>query len=177
MNALFKIPGDPVIVRIAPSATLLADTERLVQVARWLEAVDFPAVRLLPEIPQPLLINETDHIATFWLYLPQDGRPTPRAYELAGPLLQLHALPTPEFGLPRWEPIREMRERLADSSILPPGDQAWLGDSVQELDEQLRDLTYPLPHRGVIHVDAYIGNLLRGPHGDPVLCAARGRAR
>ncbi|MFK0154314.1 phosphotransferase family protein [Streptomyces sp. NPDC090493] len=171
MNALFKIPGVPVIVRIAPSATLLADTERLVQVARWLDTVDFPAVRLLPEIPQPLLIEETDHIATFWIYLPQDGSRTPRAYELAGPLRQLHALPTPEFGLPRWEPIREMRERLADSSSLPPGDHAWLGDRVHELDEQLGGLTYPLPHPGgVIHGDAYIGNLLHGPHGEPVLC-------
>ncbi|WP_157857521.1 aminoglycoside phosphotransferase family protein [Streptomyces yerevanensis] len=171
MNALFKIPGVPVIVRIAPSASLLADTERLVQVARWLDAVGFPAVRLLPEIPQPLLIDETDYIVTFWLYLPQDARPTPRAYELAGPLRQLHALRTPEFDLPRWEPIREMRERLADSSTLSPDDRAWLGDSVHQFDEQLGDLTYPLPHRGgVTHGDAYIGNLLHGPHGEPVLC-------
>ena len=130
MNALFKIPGVPVIVRIAPSVGLLADIERLVQVAGWLDAVGFPAVRLLPGVPQPLLIDETDHIVTFWMHLPQDGRPTPRAYELAGPLRQLHALTPPDFGLPQWEPIREMRERLADSSILPPGDRAWLGDKI-----------------------------------------------
>lgn len=170
MNALYKLPTASAIVRIAPSAGLLPEAERIVQIAHWLAAADFPAVRLLPDVPQPLVIEETDHVVTFWRYLPQDTHPAPRAYELADPLRQLHHLPLPTFSLPPWDSTSAMRDRVNADTTLTPDDRCWLHDSISELDEQLAGLSYVLPHRGVIHGDAYVGNLLHDASGQPVLC-------
>ncbi|MEO3876786.1 hypothetical protein ABGB18_49250 [Nonomuraea sp. B12E4] len=50
-NALYRLASAPV-VRIARSVDRLPDVQKEVAVARWLEAADFPGVRLCPDLPQ-----------------------------------------------------------------------------------------------------------------------------
>ncbi|KWX00762.1 hypothetical protein TH66_03250 [Carbonactinospora thermoautotrophica] len=168
VNALYRLRSAPVVVRIAGSRTLLPRVHRLIQVARWLEQQDFPAVRLTAGINQPVIVDETDHVVTFWDYLPQDGQSMePR--DLAEPLRRLHTLPPPSFPLPTWDPIREARRRLAAAHHLDAQHRAWLEHMAEEVERELPCVPYVLP-RAVIHGDAYVGNLLRDRQGRPVLC-------
>ena len=59
---MFRLAGS-VVVRIARSVAYEPDACREVAVARWLEAEDYPAVRVLP-VEQPLVIG--GRVATFW---------------------------------------------------------------------------------------------------------------
>lgn len=60
----------PVVVRIARSAAFERDARKEVSVARWLQAVGYPAVRVLP-VEQPLLVD--GRVVTFWQALSDDG--------------------------------------------------------------------------------------------------------
>src|SRR5882724_10669516 len=63
-HAVFRLASRPVVVRIARSAHHLPELRRGIAMARWLQAVDFPAVRAVDGIEQPLVVD--DRVATFW---------------------------------------------------------------------------------------------------------------
>jgi aminoglycoside phosphotransferase (APT) family kinase protein len=164
-NAVFRLTRDPAVVRIAGSSAVRDRIGTVVQVAAWLAGQDVPAVRLWPDIAQP--VSAAGQLATVWQFVPPVGdRPT--GTDLAALLLRFHALPTPPFPMPMWAPFKEIRQRLAEPEGLHPDDHAFLLRRCDELEAELADVQYVLP-RGIIHGDPFLGNLIPGANG-PVLC-------
>lgn len=164
-NAVFRLHHAPVVVRIAGSSDARARVSTVVRVARWLARHDYPAVRLLSGYEQPLRVH--DHMVTLWEYVPDVGLP-PTGAHLAALLKRLHALPDPPYDMPVWQPMTEIRRRLAEPESLSAEDHAFLLRECDEMEERLAALEYVLPS-GVIHGDAFLGNVISGPEG-PVLC-------
>ncbi|WP_248959067.1 phosphotransferase enzyme family protein [Sphaerisporangium perillae] len=164
-NAVFRLRADPVVVRIAGSTAARERAGLVVRVARWLAAHDYPAVRLLPGFEQPIRLH--GQMITLWEHVPDTG-PRPDGAGLAVLLKRLHRLPGAPAGLPQWRPMQEVRQRLAEPEELDAGDHTFLLQECDEVEEQLARLRFVLPP-GVIHGDAFLGNVIAGPHG-PVLC-------
>ncbi|SDY41402.1 Phosphotransferase enzyme family protein [Micromonospora pattaloongensis] len=164
-NAVFRVAHASIVVRIAGSATMRQRVPKIVQVARWLAEHDVPSVRLLPGVPQPLDID--GHLATVWQAVPETG-PKPSGRALALILKRFHALPPPSFQLPRWNPLEEIRQRLAEPDGIAPSDLVFLRDRCDGIEEKLGKLRYFLPS-GPIHGDPFLGNVIGGP-GGAVIC-------
>jgi Ser/Thr protein kinase RdoA (MazF antagonist) len=164
-NAVFRLTRAPVVVRIAGSATMRSRVPKIIHVARWLAQHDAPAVRLLPDVPQPLAVD--GHLATLWRTVPSIG-PKPSGSDLGAILRRFHTLPAPPFELPSWKPVEEIRQRLDEPEGLDPADLAFLLERCDAIEEQLARVEYVLPS-GPIHGDAFLGNLIAGPDG-PVIC-------
>ena len=162
-NAVFQLPHAGVVARIAGSATMANRVEKVIRVARWLEAAEVPAVRLLG-IPQPLTVDNMT--VTLWHEVRGGGR-TPTGADLAVILQQWHRLPPPDGGLPPWNPIAEIRSRLQEPDGIADTDLTYFHSECDRLEEQLGMLTYELP-AGPIHGDAFMGNLIAGVEG-PVI--------
>lgn len=163
-NAVFRLRHVPVVVRIAGSTAARDRVPAMVTAARWLARHDFPAVRLLGDVEQPL--NVDDHLITLWNYVPETGL-RPSGKDLGKLLRRLHALDDPP-DLPPWQPMKEIRQRLDEPEELSTEDHAFLQKECDEVEAQLERLNYVL-EPGVIHGDAFLGNLISGPHGI-VLC-------
>jgi hypothetical protein len=56
-NAIFELPGEPIVIRIGRSADRLPRVRRELCVARWLAAANVPAARVDDEIDQPLMVD------------------------------------------------------------------------------------------------------------------------
>lgn len=164
-NAVFRLATAPVVVRIAGSDTMRARVPKVIQVARWLADTDIPAVRLLPDLEQPVAVD--GHLATFWAEVPTGG-PQPTGADLAAILRRLHALPQPSFPLPPWRPTEEIRQRLAEPEGVDPKDLAFLLERCDQVENDLTRIDYVIP-AGPIHGDPFMGNLIAGPNG-PVIC-------
>jgi hypothetical protein len=164
-NAVFRLAQAPAVIRIAGSSAVREGIGTVVHVAAWLAEQDIPAVRLWPDISQP--VSAAGHLATVWHLVPAVG-PRPTGSDLAALLLRFHALPAPSFPIPKWEPFREIRQRLAEPEGLDPSDRVFLLQRCSELEVELAGIRYVLPS-GVIHGDPFLGNLIPGPMG-PVLC-------
>jgi aminoglycoside phosphotransferase len=166
-NAVFRLTAHPVVVRIALSPIMRERAPKVVAVARWLAAHGMPAVRLLDGFEQPVLVG--GHVATFWHDVPELG-PPPAGGDLARLLRRLHDLPPPAHPLPAWDPLTTVRAALnaATAEAIPLADRDFLHHRCDDVESLLAGLRYELP-LGPIHGDAWLGNLLAGPHG-PVLC-------
>jgi aminoglycoside phosphotransferase (APT) family kinase protein len=164
-NAVFRLRAAPVVVRIAGSTATRERVDTVVRVARWLEGHGFPAVRLLPDVEQPIRLD--GQVITLWEQV-QDIGPRPDGAQLAVLLRRLHRLPRPPAVLPPWSPMEEVRQRLAEPEDLDAGDHTFLLGECDEIEESLAGLRFVLPP-GVIHGDAFIGNLIAGRRG-PVMC-------
>ena len=163
-NAVYALVTAPFVVRIVGSTRLRHRVGTVVTVARHFEAQGVPAIRLLGGIDQPLAVG--GHLVTVWHQVPSIGRPATSA-DLARLLRQVHALPAPD-GLPEWAPFDAVRARVSDAEELVAADRAFLLDRCAEVENALATLDFPLP-RGLVHGDAYPGNVIPGPDG-PVLC-------
>ena len=163
-NAVFQLAGQPVVVRIAGSSALRHRVRKVVRVANWLAEHDVPAVRLVPNIPQPVVVG--DYLATVWRQVPDGGR-RPNGRDLGRLLRRVHSLPAPA-GLPEWAPLDDVRRRLGDAEELSGADRVFLQDRCDVLTERLAALRFPLG-ACVVHGDAHLGNLIGSPTG-PVLC-------
>ena len=162
-NAVFQLAKPPVIVRIARTAAYLPEVQRGVDVARWLSNADFPAVRVVENIEQPLIAD--GRVATFWEVL-SDQYAT--VADLAALLRDLHALqPPPSLRLPNLRPLERTRRRI-EASLFAPDDKRFLLDRVEGLSARWQELGFALS-AGVIHGDASIGNVIRARDGRAVL--------
>src|ERR1022692_1118061 len=98
-----SIMAVPVVVRVSRQDADVDQARRTVVVARWLESVDYPAVRAL-DIDQPILIN--GHAVTFWQSVSDDGQQYATVSEVADVLAWLHRLEAPaDLHLPPLEPF------------------------------------------------------------------------
>jgi Phosphotransferase enzyme family len=157
-TAVYHLPAADAVARIAvvhspDSVSRLATS---VEVTRWLTEIGFPSVEPLP-VNQPV----TSHgcVVTFWRYLAQDG-PEPRPADLGHLLRMLHQLEKPPVHLPAYRPLRSVRWAIETSRVINDEERAWLTARCEQLLDSYGKLTFQLP-AGMIHADAYRGNLLR----------------
>ncbi|GIH71710.1 phosphotransferase enzyme family protein [Sphaerimonospora thailandensis] len=164
-DAVFRLRQAPVVVRIAGSNAARTRVPTVVRVARWLARHDLPAVRLLSGMEQPLSVD--GHVITLWEHLPEVGGHL-NGRDLGILLRRLHALTDPPPDLPQWRPMTEIRQRLNEPEELSADDHAFLQHECDEIEGQLAALSYVL-QPGIIHGDAFLGNVIAGPLG-PALC-------
>ncbi|MFG1879312.1 phosphotransferase enzyme family protein [Sphaerisporangium sp. NPDC049003] len=154
-NVVFHLPHAGAVARVS-SAETQARARRTVRVARWLDSIGFPAVRLHPDVPEAIVAE--GQVATFWEYYPQPPQ-SPEAIRLV-PLLRLLHSEAPPFPLPAWDPVADARNSLqAASAVLRGEDRRFLLDWCDRLEQELPSNQYALPY-GLIHGDAWVGNLL-----------------
>lgn len=165
-NAVYRLTSLPVIVRIARDRSVLADMERAVSVTRWLEAQDFPAMRVPAEVAQPLVVG--GRVVTFWESV-QEHEEYGTVGELADLLRRLHWLEEPEsLRLPYFDPLAKLAASLEGLDGISGEDQKFLEERAASLGKDYDRLDFVLPF-GMIHGDASIGNILRHRDGHAVL--------
>jgi aminoglycoside phosphotransferase (APT) family kinase protein len=164
-NAVYRLTA-PVVARISRPGADIDHATRTVTIARWLESVHYPAVRVI-HVDQPLDVG--GYLVTFWQAISDDGDQYASTPEIAEVLAQLHRLDAPpELGIPPLEPFANAVERIAASTWLTPDDRAFLAGMLADLQQAYDGLEFALPP-GVIHGDASVGNVLRDGRGNPVL--------
>jgi Ser/Thr protein kinase RdoA (MazF antagonist) len=165
-NAVYRLSGSPVIVRIARDPDALEEMERAVRVARWLEAEDLPATRVPAEVTQPLIVG--GRVVTFWESV-QEREEYATVGELADLLRRLHWLEEPEsLRLPYFDPFAKLSASLGQMDGVTEDDRTFLEERAGKLNKDYDRLDFVLPF-GMIHGDASIGNVLRHRDGHAVL--------
>jgi hypothetical protein len=172
-NAVVALPAAGAVLRIAGSAEVRSRVPAVVAVARWLEDLRLPAVRLLPGVPQPLEVE--GHLVTVWRAVePASGAVVREATveDLARVLRALHGVgaPPPSAVAP-WNVAGALRSRLAEAAGVSGDDTEFLARELVAVEAGLAALAdvEPLLSRGLLHGDAFLGNLVPSPSG-PVLC-------
>jgi aminoglycoside phosphotransferase (APT) family kinase protein len=164
-NAVYRLTA-PVVARISRRGASVDQAQRAVAVARWLESVDYPAVRAV-DIDQPVIVDQ--HVVTFWEALSDDGDQYATVREVAEVLARLHALTAPDsLRLPDLAPFENAAHRIEVNDWLTADDRAFLTGKLAELQDKYSRLEFVLPP-GVIHGDASIGNVLQDYRGNPVV--------
>ncbi|MEV8068660.1 aminoglycoside phosphotransferase family protein [Streptomyces sp. NPDC085995] len=165
-NAVYRLASAPIVVRIARDPAVLADMERAVEVARWLETFGFPAMRVPAATAQPLVVCGL--VVTFWESI-QEREEYATVGELADLLRRLHRLQAPEsLSLPYFDPLAKLSVSLGQADGICEEDRSFLEERATRLSEEYGRLDFVLPF-GVIHGDANIGNVLRHRDGHAVL--------
>jgi Ser/Thr protein kinase RdoA (MazF antagonist) len=165
-NAVVLVPGENAVARVAIGHHNPQQIRRSLQATRWLDQHEFPTVTPLGDLD----ITEitTTVTVSFWRYYPQ---PTPRpaysAADLGRLLSRLHQLPEPPITLEPFQPLTSLADALADDTaadVLTVDDRAWLQDQITAITERLTHHHWSLG-TGLIHGDAWNGNLLHSPRG------------
>lgn len=166
-NAVFLLPDERMVVRIARTSTFFDRVHKVARLAGWFEEIDAPTIRLHPHVPdQPLAAGRS--LATAWTYMPP-SQPAPTVADLGGTLRAFHRLKLPEFELPTWTPISDVRRRLDDSEGLEPSERTYLTEWSDVLESTINE-TRDSWHNVLIHGDAHVGNLLPDGTGRVALC-------
>jgi aminoglycoside phosphotransferase (APT) family kinase protein len=164
-NAVYHLTA-PVVVRISRGGADVELARRTVAVARWLESVDYPSVRVI-NVDQPIVIN--GHAVTFWESVSYDGQQYATVAEVAEVLARLHRLVAPaDLHLPELAPFKNAAQRIAANVWLNSGDREFLTERLARLQKAYVELEFVL-RPGVIHGDAGIGNVLHDSEGYPVV--------
>lgn len=94
--------------------------------------------------------------------LNQKGWPPPTSRNLGQLLHQLHGIDTVPTGLKRWTPLVSLHAAAtapSSRSVLQDDERLWLIEQISQIRQDLAELEWPLGH-GIIHGDAWVGNLL-----------------
>ena len=164
-NAVFRLVRQSVVVRVTLTDGLAYRAHAAVAAGRMLAAHGIPAVRPLLGIPNPLHID--GRAVSFWREVVDTGA-APTAVQLSSVITLLHRLPIAGVRLPNWNPISDLRSRIADMRGWDRSDVDFLSRRCGAVESALAALDYPLP-TSVIHGDAHLGNMIATPAG-PVLC-------
>ncbi|MDI5975943.1 phosphotransferase [Amycolatopsis magusensis] len=161
-NAVYLLPHDQLVVRLAPDTPLRRRrAQTCVQVTRWLATQPGPIA--LPPVPGHQPVIAADAVATFWPHQPTTTAPSPS--DVAVLLRRLHALPTPPFPVPPYQPLQRLAEALTvDQQRLHPAlaqdDHRWIRHRARTVADTFAKTSFPLG-QGLIHADAHRGNLIR----------------
>lgn len=156
-NAIYRLRPFPLVARIARTVDYLPDIETEVAAARWLESVEFPAVRLAGPADQPVVAD--GRVVTFW-ELVSERTEYGTVAELAVLLRWLHGLEPPSsLVLPELRPFARVDARISGAELAEK-DRAFLRERLAGLRESYARLRFVLP-AGPIHGDANIGNIIR----------------
>jgi len=160
-TAVYHLPEADAVARVAPVTSIDTVTrlDTSVRVTRWLYEIGFPAVEPLP-VDQPVASHGC--AVTFWRYIPQRG-PASNPADLGRLLRQLHSLGPPPVELPVHQPLAPVCRAIESSQAISEEERTWLNDHCERLQGGYDRLTFTLPS-GMIHGDAYRGNLLRDGH-------------
>ncbi|WP_372410369.1 phosphotransferase enzyme family protein [Streptomyces luteireticuli] len=160
-NAVFAVGG--LVAKVGRHASLRDRAGRELRVAAWLAESGVPAVRAA----EPEVLMADGHPVTLWHRLPEPVRPA-GPEDLAGLLRLVHALPSPDFGLPPRELLDGVERwlRLAGPAI-DPADADYLRERRDGFAAAAAALVPQLPP-GPLHGDALPRNVHVGPSG-PVL--------
>jgi Ser/Thr protein kinase RdoA (MazF antagonist) len=168
-NAIYALPAERLIIRIARATADVARVRREVAVSRWLRASGVPAAATADDVlaDQPVLID--GHPVTFWIYIPP-AQAKPTTADLGRLLKMVHELALPAgIDLPTFDPFVDIPQRLSSApEEVADGDIAFLRERCEELSALYKSLHFPLP-TGPIHGDAHLGNLMRSPSGEVVM--------
>lgn len=164
-NAVYALPTAGLVIRITRSHGLHHRVHKVTRLATWFAQVNAPTIRPAPGYEQPIPVNGL--LATVWIYLPPRP-PEPTVGELGQALRQFHALGSPPFDLPTWNPVDDARWRLADAEALDERDRAFLLQWCDRLAPRVAALAEG--SAGLVHADAHVGNLLRESPDRVVLC-------
>lgn len=168
-NAVVRLPRAGAVLRIAGSDEVRSRVPVVVAAARWLEELELPAVRLLPGVPAP--VEAAGHLVTVWREV-EPGGPPAGAADLAAVLKRWHALDVPPPAeLPEWNLVSFVRRRLRETAGVGEADLAFLREELGRVEQLLAGNAdvEPLVPRGVVHGDAFLGNVVPSP-GGPVIC-------
>jgi aminoglycoside phosphotransferase (APT) family kinase protein len=164
-NAVYRLKA-PIVARISRAGADADQVRQTVNVARWLESVDYPAVRVV-DVDQPVVIDQ--HVVTFWEALSEEGDQYASTAEVAETLVELHKLTAPDdLHLPALSPFANALKRIETSTWLDQPDRTFLADMLAQLQDAYAGLDFTLPP-GVIHGDANVGNVLLDQSGHPVV--------
>ena len=164
-NAVYRLKA-PIVARISRPGADADQVRRTVNVARWLESVDYPAVRVV-DVDQPVVIDQ--RAITFWEAISDEGDQYASTTEVAETLVKLHKLTAPDdLHLPELSPFANASKRIETSTWLKQADRAFLTDMLAEMQDAYAELDFTLPP-GVIHGDANVGNVLLDQSGHPVV--------
>jgi aminoglycoside phosphotransferase (APT) family kinase protein len=164
-NAVYRLAA-PVVVRISRYGVDFEHASTTVAVARWLESVAYPAVRVI-DIEQPLVID--GHVVSFWEAVSDDGSQYASVGEVAEVLVKLHKLVAPaDLHLPALAPFANAAKRIQENRWLSANDREFLTVTLSRMREAYAKLEFALP-QGVIHGDASIGNVLHDFEGNPIV--------
>ena len=164
-NAVYRLKT-PIVARVSRAGADADQVRRTVNVARWLESVDYPAVRVV-DVDQPVVINQ--HVITFWEALSEEGDQYASVAEVAETLVKLHKLTAPDdLHLPELSPFANASKRIETSTWLNRQDSTFLTDMLAQMQDAYAGLDFTLPP-GVIHGDANVGNVLLDRSGHPVV--------
>jgi hypothetical protein len=160
-NAIYVLPRENVVARIARSVEFIDRVQRELSVGNWLAELRYPAVRPADRVKQPVEVD--GRLVTFWdLVTLVEVEPSP--VDLGDLLREFHALPPPPFALPRFDPFSVVPRRLAEPGEAPAEAVAFLAERYEELNAAYQSLEFPTPF-GLIHGDAHRGNVLMSPDG------------
>ncbi|MGK8505255.1 aminoglycoside phosphotransferase family protein [Nocardia asiatica] len=168
-NAVYVLPRHDAVARISRTEAGLGQQSRTYAVTQWLTTEhSFDATAPLPGVKP---IHVAEHTVGFWTYYPQrENIPAPTSSELGRLLRTLHGLPAPSaLELQIWTPLASLcgallEDHVADS--ITHEERAWLFERIDEIPEELSELDWPLGF-GLIHGDAWAGNLLWNNRADP----------
>ncbi|KOV84813.1 hypothetical protein ADL03_15465 [Nocardia sp. NRRL S-836] len=153
-NAIYRLRRS-VIARIA-RVDRLAVARKEIDVARWLTSMGLRAVRPIDDIDQPIMVR--GHAVTFWHELPPHDNAN--RVELATVLRALHALPGPDFELPRLNPFEGLADVIDSARGTTDDDRDFLRGRLVELRARYTALPAGRP-QCVVHGDAWPGNIAR----------------
>ncbi|MGW6505121.1 phosphotransferase family protein [Nonomuraea angiospora] len=164
-NALYALPGEQIVVRIARSMEVMDDARKEVAVAAWLDGAGIPAARTTDH-PQPLIVRGKP--VTLWQLIMDSGSPA-SLDDLAMVLRALHQAPVPaDLALPQLDILSRVSERINSSPVLTEEDRQFLLARQHELQRAYEALAFPLGPAAV-HGDAHSDNLIRATDGTIVL--------
>lgn len=155
-NALYRLAGSPVVVRIARSMDHWAAATKEVAVAQWLAGAGIEAARTW-DTEQPVEVD--GHPVTFWQLIDGRNGGPGDVVELGSVLRRLHELPAPKsFSLPGDDPLGRVEPRIRAAPI-PDEDRRFLAELLGRLREDLSAVRFELAP-AAIHGDAHVQNLM-----------------
>ena len=168
-NAIYLLPAHNAVARVTYGGNAAERVARSQAITRWLaQERQFPATRPLDDT-SPVTVNSA--VVSFWVYYrPPGDAPPLTSGHLAVLLRLLHQSGTPPVWLPAWVPLASLHATAGDpvlSAALADDERAWIMTRISEVRDKIAGLDWPLG-TGLIHGDAWAGNLLSSPGASPV---------
>lgn len=171
-NAIFQLPAEDALVRITVGPADLERVRLTQDVTAWLARTHrFPATA--PYRSVQAVQVDGGAVASFWEYHQQPAHLTYTSADLAGLLRALHRTSSDgqPAGLTQWQALTSLEAALGDGvpeTVLPAEELAWLKSEIAVVRQQLSTIVWELPV-GLIHGDAWAGNLLADGHAPRLL--------
>jgi aminoglycoside phosphotransferase (APT) family kinase protein len=168
-NAIYLLPAHDAVARITCGHDAAERITRSQAVTRWLgQQHQFPASQPLDNA-SPVTVNNA--VVSFGAYYPQPQNAPPLTSEhLAALLRLLHDAGTPPIALPTWVPLASLHATVSDPArcaALTGDERTWIMTRIAEVRDKIAGLNWPLG-TGLIHGDAWAGNLLSSPSTLPL---------